>query len=591
MYNTTYTEFIDGVYNTPYVTLSTGTLGLFDAENEDEILYFPQNGDEIRLHAYYPYQADLGSNMRIPWSVTDQLVLQDIDLMTAVHKQGFSKYETEVKLHFYHRLTKLIFILSVAEGEDFVNPEECELTTRGAETGNIYDLVDNRFLNFSTGEGDIEVPRRTGEPGTYRQAIVLPREAGEGLVFEFKDPAGDTYIARMSPDLELQSGNQYTFLIRLSENPVTVSAIIEPWIVRDPITYDTVNVGTAAGESDGVSIGNVMTVYLQNEAGTDFDLLRTFTYQSTNNWVPDAPAYWEEIPSDPAVFRAAILAQQPLNTSQLGDILIADEIAVARNMGINFELHHAASKVIIGLTSDTFTDQDLAGATITLPDYLTGGYEEKAVFIPGTQRLDIVVDRTDPNAGIALFQPQTIAANNTLLTVTIAGRNYDVKQPEDFTFVAGVAYQIIVTVHKEEVTVSVRVVDWTNQSLDLDAITIGSTVKGAEGVLNGEVLQLYAGDETARTLLNSYTYYASLDSFTSPFPTYWESLDDPTTFYGAIRRVEAYNNTQLDDYLLSGPTTVPASYGVELELAHATARVVVELRSSDLTFSDDELAP
>ncbi len=590
MYNSTYTEMIDGVYNTRYITNDNGTLGHFEPETESETLYFPQNGDEMRLKAYYPYQNDLSASMELPWSVIDQTVLQDIDLMTAEHESGFSKTDPEVELHFYHRLSKLIFNLSIQDNDDFVDLADCQLTIRNAEKGNTYDLFNDRFLDDSLGEGDIEIPQREGEPANYRQAIVMPRPAGENYIFEFETPDGDTYIAEMSADLVLQEGTQYTFEIVFEKNPITVSATIEPWIVRDPISYESVLVSTPAGDSEGVAIGDEMQVYLQNEDATDFDLLRTFTYESANNWVPDSPVYWEDIEQDPAVFRASILAARPLNTTQLGDILIADELTVARNTGADFTLRHAASKVIVTLTSDTFTDQELNEATLILPDYLTGGYEEKGVFIPGTDRMDIVVDRTDPAAGIALFQPQTIAGTDPLIQAMIAGRPYTADEPDGFTFEAGVAYQIILTIHKEELTVSVRVVDWDTDTIELDALTIGTTVSGGEGVLDGEVLDVFTGNSTTRTLLNSYTYSAAVDSFRSPTKIYWESLESPTTFYASILRTPAYNDTQLDDYLVATPVTQTASNGVEFTMQHATARVVVQLRSPDQTFSDDELA-
>lgn len=410
------------------------------------------------------------------------------------------------------------------------------------------------------------------------------------IFFEFTTPSGDTYIAEMTPTMALEEGTQYTFEIEFSKNPITVSATIEPWVPMGPFQYETLRVNPEIEDSEGAAIGDVITVYLQNEAGTDFDLLRTFTYESVNNWVPDSPVYWEDIEQDPALFRASMLADQPLNTTQLGDILIADPLSVARNSGAHFTLRHAASKVIVGLTSDTFTDEDLAGATITLPDYLTGGYEEKGQFIPGTQRMDIVVDRSDPASGMALFQPQTISGSDPLLVVTINGRDYEVEDTDGFIFEAGTAYQILVTVNKNELSASVSVVDWVTRTLNFEALTVGVTENDNNGVLNGEVLNVYTGDATTRTLLNSYTYYASQDSFMSPTAVYWESLNDPTTFYGSILRTPAYNSTQMDDYLVVDPVTVAASDGVHFEMKHAGSRVMVVLHSSDGTFSDDELA-
>ncbi|MCD7978316.1 MAG: fimbrillin family protein [Tannerellaceae bacterium] len=586
MYDENFAAPINGVYNSQYVTTAPD-LGIFNPATEDQTIYFPQNGNNVGFTAYYPYQAGITSNMLLDWSVSDQLVLPDIDLMTAEHTSGYSKTTPDVSLHFHHRLSKLIFNLSIENDGDFVSLEDCQLTLKGMYTSTTYDLFNDEFVSI-TNEENISVPQRDTESDNYREAIVLPRDAADGIEFEFVTSTGDTYTAYMSPDLALEGGHQYTFNLTLTRTPITVSAIIEPWQPGGTYNYDILHVSTKAGESTGAVAGDEMNVYIQSADDDTFSPLTPFTYSATGEWVPDTTIYWEDLAQDPAVLRASIIRAPARNNTQLPDILIADQLSVPAYTGANFTLRHAASQVIVQLTSSTFSEQDIRNATLTLPDYLTGGYESLGTFVEGTTRADILVDRSDLTNGIAIFQPQTISGSDPLLRVNINGRDYEATEPNGFTFEAGVAYRILVNVGKTRLTVSVTVVDWIYRDIELDAVTIGTSVSGGTGVNNGEQLILYYGDDTSRERLNTYTYVAATDSFTSTTPTYWESLPDPTHFYASITR-DGYNGTnQIPDYLV-GDTTVAASDGVHFTLRHAAAQVVVELTSNDGTFTEAEL--
>ncbi len=233
MYNNDLSAVENNQFNRRYIT-SASALGTFTAATADQTIYFPQNDSAIQLKAYYPYYANLNANMQIQWNVTDQSSLPAIDLMTSEHLTGFRKTDSDVKLHFYHRLSKLIFVLSLEDENDNVDLSDCTLTMSGMVSGNTYDLFNDVMLDLPQDTLDITVPLRTGETENRRQAIVLPREAGEGIVFTFVNAEGGTYVAHMSSVLELEPGNQYTFYVRLSKNPVTITADIEPWIDNDP---------------------------------------------------------------------------------------------------------------------------------------------------------------------------------------------------------------------------------------------------------------------------------------------------------------------------------------------------------------------
>lgn len=232
-YNPDYTEILEDKFNCEYIT--EANLSIFHAVDLDETIFFPLDGSDMALKAYYPYMANLPQNMIVHWNVQDQSDLAAIDLMTAEHVSGFNKEVVLVRLHFYHRLCKLVFLLQTEAETAGVSLADCELTITGMETGNDYDLFNDVFGTNYDGIADITVPRHTAmnEPASERNAIVFPRSAGTGVTFEFATPEGDTYTAEMSDGLELQGGNKYTFIITLAENMPIVTATIEPWINND----------------------------------------------------------------------------------------------------------------------------------------------------------------------------------------------------------------------------------------------------------------------------------------------------------------------------------------------------------------------
>lgn len=584
MMNQEQTAIINNAFNYIYET-PTGTTS-FVPRSADNTAYFPQDGSSVKIKAYYPYNAQLGKNMIIPVSVSNQNILPQVDLLTTEHLAGFSKNDANVKLNFHHRLSKLIFNFSM-EGGQTVSLDKFQLTIKGMKTKGSYDLVKDALTIDAASDLDLAIPYRSVPAERY--SIVLPRAAADGVIFEFKASDGSIYTAKMSSDLTLESGYKYTFNIVLRKTPVTVSATVEEWKEGTTSYYDALEISTPAGDSYGVTVGDEMNVYMKD--GNDFSFLEKFTYNNNGKWDSSSPIYWASITNDPAILRSSIIALPALNNTQLPDILISDEIRVNRNTGANFKLGHAASKVGISLVSQTFSAEDLAGATITLPNYLIGGKEANGIFVPGTQKGDIQVDRKQPVYSMALFQPQTVASGDAIVKVVMNGRTYTATSDKDIVFGAGIANILTITINKELVSVSVHVADWINmEPIDLNAITVGTAVSGGTGaVLDGDKMDVYHGDITTRTFLSQFTYNQAANIW-NPLPkVFWDDLENPATFFASILRMARYNDTQLDDYLVAKPVKVTANNGVAFQLSHPAAKVTVELKSSDGSYTVEQL--
>lgn len=562
--------------------------GNFTPSQADKIIYFPQDGSQVTFKSYYPYQSELGDVSAISLTVADQKDLPAIDFMSAEHVSGFTKADSKVELRFYHRLSKLIFNLKLEGGEEL--PVTGELVMKGMKSGATYNLMSETLsVDASTGQDITAGATADG----IRTAIVMPRAAGEGVSFVFKTTDGRVYTALMDKTLKLEGGYKYTFNIVLKKTPIEVSAIIEDWIEAPAVNAHAICVSSEAGESSGVTEGDIMHLY-NKEKGKLIDF--TYTKNPAGGdkayvWNPTTPIYWESLSKDKNTFYASIIGEKALNDTQLPDVLIAGDTEVEYNHGVDLVFKHAATKVIFKLNSPdgTFTADELKNATIVLPGYQTGGKEENGRFAAGTTTGDIDVFMTaNTPEGTAIFDPQTIANGNKLAIVILNGRKYYVDLGKDFEFKAGQAVEMTLNMKKTVITVSTTVIDWITVTREENAIEVGTTVSGGVNVDDGEEMFVYHGDDTNRTLLTKYTYAsAPLDKWTAETTCYWESLANPTTFYAFIKKDFTSKGVGLAYDYLTAKKEVASNYGIAFTFNHVSAQVKITLQG--MAFTTEEL--
>lgn len=568
--------------------------GKFSPNDAGQIIYFPTNDAAVTFRAYYPYKKDLAPNLVIPVSVKDQRVLADIDLMTAEHLSGKSTADPNVKLHFHHRLSKVVVNLTTDNaGISILNG--AQLVMKGLKTEAVYNLLDEKLVvdnNLASAEIAIPVANAKGE------AIILPRPACEGVEFEITTTDGGKYRAALGSDFELKAGYVHTFHIRL-KSPAEISATIEPWIEGPERRFDVIRVVTGLGITQGFEVDHELDLFLKEGTNPDFGLLRKFTYAGSNSWMPDTPIYWESITGNPAMFRGATILEDALNNTQMADILISKDKEVTPYTGVNLELEHVGSKVTVVLQSSdgTFTSSDLKSASIVLPAYLnSGSYNGKGEFVPGTGCGNIT-----PEKGIAIFPPQTIAQGNNILTVTINGRLYEVKAAEaaGFVYKKGTHYTLILDAGKAAVEMSAIIKPWEEDTVEFNEIRVGSAELGENSgdLVNNDELLLFTGDNTNRSLLpGAFVYKAGTDKwvYNGPSaPLYWEDISANGHIYASITRPTinpAAGNNQSPDYITAVPVENMGgtdNTALNFKLAHRVAKVNVMLRSA--TYDESKL--
>lgn len=575
---------------------TTGGDGNFSPTGTDKIIYLPVQGEKVTFKAYYPYKTDTPDNLLLPVSVKSQTSLADLDLMTAEHLSGTSIDDPNVKLHFYHRLAKVIVDLTTDE-TGLIDLKDCKLAIKGLKSTASYDLLKESLSIDEASTADIDIPIHNAEG----EAILLPRAAAQGVTFEVTTADGGIYTARMAEDVELKAGYKHTFHIRLRSTPVTVSATIEEWAEGPERKIDVVRLVTGLKDTEGFKPDDTLLLFLKDEGQSDFGYASTFTYGTDDKWTTPTPLYWEDITADPATFRGATVFAPKLNDTQMDDILVSKDASVAQYTGVNLEMQHAGSQVIIELksTDGSFSTAQLKDAGIVLPDYLNSGSlnPETGAFVPGSVKADIT-----PEGGIAIFPPQTIANGGLIAKINIDGRIYDVKatEPDGFEYQAGVSNKLTFDIKKSEVEMSAVIADWNEEVHEFKDVSISTATLGSNGgdLNDGDRLLIYTGNETQRVQKGEhFSYNKAVDKWTysnAQQPLYWEDIPVTDRIYGFIER-PAISTTpgsnQSADYIIT-PRPVENGGGatntaLHLQMEHAVAKVIVVLQSK--TYSLDEL--
>lgn len=517
------THIIDNIYNYRYYT-PTGTES-FEPSSSNEVLYFPQDGSRVYYKSYYPYLPDLNPDMMFPVYVGDQSDLPAIDAMTGKHLSGFSKGDPNVHLRMHHRLTKVIFKISRGEGLEDLPMFASNVTIHGMKVSGICDIL-NDTVYVDNDIQDIVIPDRGEE--SERSGIVMPRDAGEGVTFDFNFTDGSTFTAAMSDTLQLLSEHKYTFYIVLEKTGVRFWVDIQDWIDTPPSYFEIIN-ATYPFENENVDDGDEMNVFMKATDGT-FKPFDDFVYRlADDSWhskTHDPNLTWEDaVPfEESTTFRASMQFADSQGTNQMADILTSDEVTVDRYHGVGLTFMHDGSRIVVRLQSTTFTPAELESAQIVLPQYLIGGHLEMGAFVAGTDRGDVAFNEDNPADMFAIIQPQTVPARNDIVKITINGESYSATRNTPYNFEKGKSYLLDVTLNKTEVDLGVRIIPWEiggTLDLSVQAIQVAGTLEGTDDFFLNQSIHVYKFGNSLEEVQYDYAENGGVKSWTGP-TLYWD---------------------------------------------------------------------
>lgn len=590
-------------FNCLYVTPDGD--GLFTTEGSHTII-FPGDGSAVDFLSYYPYVEEQESFI-FDINVADQTNLPAIDFMTSDRFEGASKNSPNVLLRFHHRLTKLVFNFKLEDKTSDASVKSFFIS--GMFTQGIYDMLAGEFEYDDRSEEELEIPI-DHESKDYPTAtgIVLPREAGAGIVFRIILDDGREYEVALVDDLDLETETMYIFNITLrdKETPPSISAaIIEEWKDTDGIKLETNPLIVAAEPG-------VTTNFIKNDKITLYDEngeLSTFTYDGTKTWTPEAPVYWENIGdgnSEKTTLRASYIRQEKLSENQMPELFLAEIEEAVRYENVHFNFSPVVSKVIFQLVSksdvedEKFTQEELKKAVITLPKYLTEYTFANGVLTPGDpsvsgNRGDIEVPGDQEEViAVAFILPQKM--HGKLAIIKMGNKEYSLTVDEDdaIDFKKGEATKLIVNITKTEVpSFSASYKEW-NDPIEIEGLTALIFTEGGTttNFVKDDKMDLYYLDNTTTVKpVATFTYEGSNNWSSNPI-VYWETLDhmEKYDFYAVSTLKEApAGSNQMNDIMYAEVKESPLYAPITLAFTKQTTKVIVELESKDGSFSTDEL--
>lgn len=438
-----------------------------------------------------------------------------------------------------------------------------------------------------------------------------------------------------------EKGTHYTLILDAGKAEVEMSTVIKPW-EEETVEFNEIRVGaTNLGPNQGDLVdGDALYLF----TGDDTDrasLPGRFEYNEvTDTWVysgPSAPLYWEDIANTGNIYgsitRPAI--STTANNNQSADYITAVPVenkGGTNNTALNFRLAHQVAKVNVMLRSNTYDESKLLSANVTLPGYYIGGRLDKGIYVPGTNKGPISLDKPvktgdAPNVTYntaSYLQPQTIALGQNLVAVEIEGRIYTVKPeevnatPADIKYEAGKVTNLIITIEKTGLSISVEITPWMElPPLEFEALFFTVTNKASAGFENNDEIKFYklnADGDAVVDNSNIYKYAGGLNNGTlSPVETPWyrddfrtgdlisavypanaSALASGASTFDWTCKSTGTTNAHADDIMVAAPVAdrnlgeIQADGNVHFEFKHVLSKVSINLIAGE-GFTNDEI--
>jgi hypothetical protein len=221
-----------GNANKKYVAGAAGTAGNFAAAEprENNVMYYPEEGDDVDFIAYYPYRQDISTLGTYSVNVAAQTSPADIDLLYAQTSEtspdGYSNsYTLPVPLAFKHQLSRLTLNIT-SSGLTPEQLQNLQITLQGLNTTASFNLADGTLGNPG---GVADVTPCTVTAGSRYEAIVVPQVIAAstvGVLFEISGVISYTYSV---PAVTFEKGKEYQYTANITLSNITVTGTIDDW--------------------------------------------------------------------------------------------------------------------------------------------------------------------------------------------------------------------------------------------------------------------------------------------------------------------------------------------------------------------------
>ena len=276
-------NIITGCGNKAY-NASAGVSATFSPVNGID-MYYPNDDSFVKFLAYHPYSNAVTTDFKLPINLSNQTDQSAIDILYApITTDNYNiSTTTAVSLNFTHKLVKLVFKISNAEGT--MTPVADGITV-GIPNQFIAGALDLTDGTVATSGSIVTLTTASTTSGTTvtAEAIVFPKTGTAGTEVTFTNSAGRLYSATIPySHTNWEAGNLYTYNITLPASLFTAASItgtITDWNNMSDsnvtgITVYDISWYIASGAASPYTIDNAAKLaglaYLVNNGTESFD--------------------------------------------------------------------------------------------------------------------------------------------------------------------------------------------------------------------------------------------------------------------------------------------------------------------------------
>lgn len=227
------TPYRDENVNCSYITAAGD--GTFAPTEASQTVFYPSNGDDIYIQAYYPYRSALDGTAYVIDSWSDQ-TQRGLDLLLAEPKTGsMAEGKQDVQLNFKHQCCKLVLNIAPDLVNSLLTEEDLEGMVITANGMNVKASFDVRTGVLTKGD-EVAAPITfaTEGDGTKATAYVCPDyHSGTDLrIVTFTLASGRTFTWKIPGTTTFAKGNRYTWSITLVGDGLVeakLTAVIDDW--------------------------------------------------------------------------------------------------------------------------------------------------------------------------------------------------------------------------------------------------------------------------------------------------------------------------------------------------------------------------
>ena len=246
MFESEATNVVEDMSNIKYTTENDGKKATFSAD--DVVIFFPDNGDEVRFMSYYPYTASIVNNV-YKIDVADQTTQAAIDLLYSFDESAKYDKATEdkkVPLVFDHMLTKIKINVKAGEGLENDDLEDIIVTLEGFNTKADFNLISgvtNNLLGVST-ITPVKVTTIDNYKYSFESIIIPTTDAGEAKIkFDFNNGNAGQNISSdvftwSFKNAALNESTEYTYNVTINRSGIVVEAEINNWTSSEENNID-----------------------------------------------------------------------------------------------------------------------------------------------------------------------------------------------------------------------------------------------------------------------------------------------------------------------------------------------------------------